>query len=1405
MIRLQRSVILTDAVKTYRVEVNVSKFEFTVMRKRLKILHQLLVCITSVLVCVQASAQTSNIQFTSLSSKDGLSSNTVQSILKDRYDLLWFATDDGLNKFDGTRFKTYRHNAHDTTSLETNEIVTLYEDAKGQLWIGTVGGSLHKYDRQHDRFERIHAKHQNKAYNLINVKAIAGDKEGKLWLATFAGLRVFDPATSQVNKFETDLQLPDVLKNGIILSVYRDRKNRMWVGTKAGLYRYDVASGHFTTFLHSNANATSIAGNAVKAITQDESGNLWFGTTDGLSMLPDSELGFKNYKYNSKDAGQSISSNVIYALASKNKNELWVGTENGLDVLNVASGNIRYFGTDSRNSFSLTSKSIRSILADKQGICWIGTYQGGINKYDENLTFFSLKRSNPFDPYGLSAPFVTSFAESTKGDVYVGTDGGGLNVFNPQTRLLNHVPIKSKIDNPTSGISILTLAKAKDDRLWIGTYQNGLFCLNHQTGAYQQLIKDGSASSLSSNDIFCLMEDKRGYLWIGTNGAGVNILNPITNKVDSKLPGESLGQAPKAMHNGFVRAFEEDRRGNIWIGTNGGGVNIYDPETKHYTVLQRSNKTFPSDKINTIHEDKNGVLWVGTNDEGLVSVDENHKHLRVYDERNGLPNNVILKIIEDRDGKIWVTTNKGISVLNKAKNSFTNYNSFNGLQNNAFLQGAAFAASNGQLYFGGTEGFNYLMPSSVKINKNIPAVLFTNLTIGAQTVTSADKSHLDEDISVAKEFTVDFKQSFSLNYVAVNYTSPKQNHYAYRLKGFEKDWIDAGTNTTVYYTNLNPGEYVFEVKASNNDGFWNTTPKSIKIIVQPPFWLTWYAYVVYITSAIGVPLYIRHRGIRKLQQEFEHEQEKREQHRLRELDQSKIKFLTNLSHEFRTPIALIMAPADKLLNQPVDIQTSAQINIIKRNARRLLNMVNQLLDFRKLEEQELKLCTSEGDVIGFLKEVSESFRDLSEKKRITFVFNSGLEGLLMRFDHDKLERILFNLLSNAFKFTPEGGKVMLAVYLRTDIHNEQQSSLVIEVSDTGIGIGAGQQAQIFERFFQSEQSPAILNQGSGIGLSIVKEFVIMHGGSIAVQSEPGKGSTFTVELTYTPVDLPLTTRLAHAPEQHNIAEVPDVGEGLQTGEHPLLLIIDDNEEFRFYLKDHLKASYRIIEAANGKEGWQQALAHHPELVISDMMMPYMDGVELSKKLKADKRTSHIPVILLTASTSEREQMQGLTSGVNDYLTKPFSFNILNAKIKNMLAFSRSLKKAYSKQLSVASPEVEIEQAGERFIKTVVDYVKSNLNNTQLSVEDLSRHVGMSRGSLYNKILEITGQTPVEFIRTMKLEQAALLLEKSDMNIAQIAYAVGFTTPNYFAKSFKSKYNMLPSEYLNLKRKAFEIK
>jgi signal transduction histidine kinase/DNA-binding response OmpR family regulator len=753
-----------------------------------------------------------------------------------------------------------------------------------------------------------------------------------------------------------------------------------------------------------------------------------------------------------------------------------------------------------------------------------------------------------------------------------------------------------------------------------------------------------------------------------------------------------------------------------------------------------------------------------------------------------------------------------------------NYNYHNGVQNNNFVHGAGLRISHGELFFGGLDGFNYFNPAYLKKNINIPSVLITELRISNQLVVPSADGPIKENISIAKEINLDYKQNFALSFVGLNYTSPEQNMYAYKLDGFDKNWNYVGSSTTASYTNLDPGEYIFRIKASNNDGVWNNNGASIRIYVRPPFWRTTLAYILYALIIIGSVLYFRYKSIQKIRREFaleqermQKEQERKEAERTHELDRLKIKFLTNLSHEFRTPISLILGPVEKLLSQKKNESSIGQLHMIKRNARRLLNLVNQLLDFRKMEEQELKLQTSEGELVTFVKEVVDSFKDLSERKKIDFVFRSQIDQLYTLFDHDKLERILFNILSNAFKFTLAGGQIRLELERDDNRSRESITWVAIKITDTGIGIPEDKKGKIFERFFQHTTATTILNQGTGIGLSITKEFVKMHnGGTIDVESEPGKGTTFTVHLPFVSLKAP-EKNAEYSPEEDTeptieskqteelLEEVNEVALPNNKKDLPSILLVEDNEDFRFYLKDNLRLQYKVFEATNGKEGWQKALACHPQLIVSDISMPYMNGIELTQKIKSDKRTSHLPVILLTALTGEEDQLKGLEIGANDYITKPFNFEVLNAKIKNLLVLNTTLKNTYTKQIKVITPEIEIESADEKLLQEIMRHLEENLTNSQLSVEDLSRHVGMSRSSLYSKLLELTGQTPVEYIRSVKLEKAAFLLEKSDMNIAQIAYSVGFSTPNYFAKSFKAKFNMLPSEYMNKMRKESEKK
>lgn len=1331
-------------------------------------------------------------RFTAITSMDGLSSNTVTAILKDRYGLLWFATDDGLNKFDGTGFTVYRHHKNDSTSLKSNDISALCEDRAGRIWVGTIIGSLHVYDRRKDSFWRIKTHH--------SINSICENEKGKMWIGTTQGLIIMDPETQVATKFAPSHRIPAQVAEKHIHRVFRDHNGRMWIGTSDGLFRFLNDQNRFVPVDYLGGEAGKEGSSFITAIAEDSTGRIWIGTQNGLHMLSAEGKLIQSFHYERQNI-QSISSNMIFAIGAQRRGELWVCTDGGLNIMDTRTGWIARHAPDPRTQFSITNKSIRSILIDPAGICWLGTYKGGINKYDRNLTLFGLKRCDPYDPYGLNAPFVTSFAEHTNGDIFVGTDDGGVNLYHRKTNLFSKFPINPNNKAASSGLAVLSLAFAAPDALWIGTFQDGLFRLDPSTGRYEQFTQSREPTSLGNNNIFALHQDKKGRLWIGTNGGGVNIFHPDTRQFERLFsPGTTLRKRIIPL-NAYIRDIIEDRHGKFWIASHGTGIAVFDSEKRVSVLLDKENAALPSNNVLSLLEDSHGNIWAGTGGEGLALFNPERQAFTTYGMKEGLSSGMINKVLEDAQGRIWVSTNDGISFFDVHKKKFTNYTAYNGLQNNTFALGAGLRTSDDMLFFGGIAGFNYFDTRSLKKNLSRTPVILKDLKVGNRTITSADSNMIDADITIAKSIRLDYKQNFSLGYAALNYTNPKQTTYRYRLVGLQNEWQQAGPATTASYTNLSPGEYRFEVQASSDDADWGSMPASIAVIVKPPFYLTTYAYIFYVLAPIMVVFLMRRRGIRRLNRKFREEQARRENERAQELDRLKIKFLTNLSHEFRTPISLILAPVENLLSHESSHQP--QIMSIRRNAKRLLNLVDQLLDFRNLQDQELKADLQKNDIVPFIREACDLFSDLSQRKRIRFIFDSAIEHLLIDFDADKMERILFNLLSNAFKFTPEGGEVALRLSYGTD--HSQENQLYINVSDTGIGISPEHHDKIFDRFFQDEADTTILNQGSGIGLSIVREFVQMHGGFITVSSAPGKGSVFTVGLpckamAFNPVEITppapfadfVQPQIAITPAEKTVQADQD--------ETSKVLIVEDNAEFRHYLKENLDAHYRVLEACNGKEGWQKVLSHHPDLIVSDIAMPEMDGINLSQKIKSDKRTSHIPIILLTASSGEEQQLKGLNSGANDYLTKPFNFEILHVKINNLLLLNRLLKNVYSRQIQVSGGHAEVESGDVRLLRDILSYIDDNLNSTQLSVEKLAKHVGMSRGTLYTRVLEISGQTPIEFIRSIKLEKAALLLEKSDMNVSQISYTAGFATPNYFTKSFKAKFNMLPSEYKTMKRK-----
>lgn len=1340
-------------------------------------------------LCNPIIGQELPISFQRYYSKDGLSSNTILCIFRDSQGFLWLGTEDGLNRYDGKNYKVYRYDADNKEGLKSNHITALFEDREGRIWIGTNGGGLSYYDRKMDIIRSYDRTPDNRPLNAA-ITCIEQDHNGNLWVGSYGALYVLN--TKNLNKVPDNsyLKIVDSFLGKISRFIYKDSKDRMWVASGENVYMFskDFKKKKHYKLLDTNFDKSNHS--EVTSIIEDDQNRIWISTSYGLKYLSPDQ---KDFLPLNKFGSGRISSNRIYSIAKDLKGGLWVGTDKGLDILNTLNFDVTSFTPDVANMHSLSHKSIRSIFVDRYGIYWVGTFQGGLNKYDTNLSHFKLKGVDFFASKDNSFNMITSFTEY-EDKVLLGVDVGGVFVYDRKNDKVSPLSFDSELGN---GLSVLSLEKKQDD-LFIGTYQKGLYKYNLKTQKLYHYPHDETETGLNNKDIFCLKKDFLGNIWIGTNGGGINLISAQDGSLKKYLFKDRQVLNDIEPAGDFIRVITEDEQNNMWVGTYGSGLSVYNPITRKNIFYDKENSGLPSNYVLAIHVDKQGNAWVGTNGNGIGLLRKGTSRFEIISEKHGLINGVVQSIVEANNGNIWFSTNKGLSCYNPSEKKFKNYTQSAGLQDGAFMQGAGLKLNDGEIYFGGQNGFNHFYPKDLKLNNNPARVVLTELRIDNELIKPEVDGILKESLLTADQIELKYKQNFSISFEALNFTVPEDNQFEYRLLGLDNNWITGGKENSAYFTNLDPGEYTFQVRARNNDGIWNEEVKSITIIVAPPFWLTIYAYIFYVLLFVGAILLLRHRGIKKLEHKFALEQEriqarqlieqqKREAEALHQLDQMKIKFLTNLSHEFRTPISLIIGPIDNLISKNQDPNVSESLNLIKRNIRRLLNLVNQLLDFRKMEEHELKLHNTNGNIISFIEEVFQSFADMAVKKGIEYSFNTCEKRFYTAFDEDKIERILFNIISNAFKFTEKGGDIAVNIIgLKLEENNKKR--ITIEVRDTGIGIPEYAQKSIFESFFQHETVGRVLNQGSGIGLSIAESFVKMYNGKISVDSEVDKGSVFTfnllLEIIEEPVeDLLLENELA----DHNIITIPV--------QKSVVLIIEDDDDFRTYLRDCLIETYQVIESVNGKEGWQKALFHHPDIIISDVHMPIMNGLELAQKLASDKRTKQIPIILLTASQVENGLVCGFESGAVGYINKPFDVNVLLAKLNSLLALNFAFKDVYSRQLTINTPEIEIVSEKDRFIQNVSTYIHDNINNPQLSVEMLSIHLSISRASLYNRILDYTGMSPVEFIRSIKLEMAANLLKKSDKTIAEIAYETGFANPNYFTKVFKSKYQMKPSDYI----------
>lgn len=1359
---------------------------------------------------IQAIAQATKAVFKHLTINEGLSQNTVYSILQDHEGYIWIGTTDGLNKYDGYDFTIYKHDINDKNSLTNSQINALLEDKKGDLWIGTADG-INFYDRKRDLFTHIYTLSKRSSETNDYITAILQDKKGNIWVSTYDGLKLYDAATKTFIKYqsgdETDMQSKKVQ------TIFEAGNDVLWVGTNKNLKLFDINTRRYITIPPVLANNGLLKNSGIRSIKKDKKGTYWIGTeVAGVFNYDPVAQTCVNYRQENGNAN-SLLSDIVRDIFIVNSGEVWIGTRDGLSVLK--DGRFRNYQYDKYDPDALSHNSVRYIMQDRSGNVWVGTFAGGVNIfYAGSNNFVHLGEQIGASP-GLSHRVVSSILSNGNGTFWVGTEGGGLNYVDRKNNQYKAFPILDKGKQLKSN-NVKSLAKDDQGNIWVGAY-DGLAYFNVKTSSLSIYRSLNNYPNPVENQIYALSATADG-VWIGTNGAGLQFMDKsgnITNYIHNSKDAGSIS-------SNSVSSILKDVKGDgYWIGTQQ-GLNYLDLRSQKFTQYKHTDGDKYSLNYNsvlTVFCDAQQRLWLGTEGGGLSYFDQKTHKFYPIASQQGLSNSVVHAINQDKAGNLWVSSNKGLVRIsfkrfgvpfNSSDLSISNYTITDGLQSNQFSSNATAADANGELLFGGINGISYFDPTKIEVNKFKPPVVFTDFLIRNKTVSLTDEgSPLTAQVNETGQITLTHDQGFiSFKFAALNFINPEKNQYAYKMEGFkgDDDWHYVGDQRMATYTNLNAGTYYFKVKAANNDGIWNDQSRSIKLIVLPPWWKTWWAYLLY-ASCIGGLLYTFYYysfKTERLKNELLFEQLSHEKDQ--ELSQRKLTFFTNISHEIKTPLTLILAPLEKLVSMNEgNNKIQNQLMLMQRNGERLIRLINQLLDFRKFESGNMALQAAEGNIVRFVNEVFIAFESYAVSKNITFGFDSKAEDIRVYYDRDKLEKILYNLLSNALKFTPEGGKITVSV-------KADDKNVVIGVEDNGPGIPEEDQGKIFELFNHFNYSRNSIH-GTGIGLAFSKGLVELHHGELSVQSrvatDTENGYTcFTVKLPLGKSHLKPEDIDREFKDSENISQYHSLGVNLEqplintaepvadTADKPIMLIVEDNPEVLNFVASTFAAKYNVHKAGDGQKGWQMAAEIIPDIIISDVMMPNMNGIELCNKVKSDIRTSHIPIILLSARTPLIFKIEGLETGADDYITKPFSVNVLEARVSNLVASRKKLRDRYRQEITLQPTNVAITSPDEKFLTKVMKFIEDNISEPNLTVEELGKEIGMSRVTLYRKIKALTNQTAIEFIRGVRIKRAAQLLEQNKFNVSEISYMVGFMDVDYFRKCFKEQFGHTPKEYMH---------
>ncbi len=1349
------------------------------------------------------NAQDIGMVFSHADVNDGLSDNWVKCIYRDSRGFLWFGTSSGLNRFDGYNFEVFRHRASDSTSIADNAINAITEDNDGNLWVGTRSG-ISILDGQTFVFSSISLipSMPQACQDIAYITTMKRDDSGDILVGTHNGLFLFSHSAGTFRHILPDEQSCSSELNNIT-SLADGSDGTWWIGTNnCFIFRYSPRTNSIEKF--ECLKETNESSGSVSFLMTDRDNNLWVGDNNGLSLFDIEtrtwDLNFRNL------VGRRFKKLQITGIDQDPEGQIWVSTDGqGVFVIGPRDFSLVNIVNHPYVSGSLSGNGLTSILCDNTGIVWIGTSKKGFDYYKKNIRKFSLYQNFPGDENSLSYNDVDCLTEDHRGNIWIGTNGGGLNCLDRSSGRFTRYTSGASGKNSLSSNNVVSLFEDSELKLWIGTYLGGLNCFDPETGMFKVYRHDDTDSlSISDDRIWSVCEDSKKNIWIGTLTSGLNLFDRRSGKFIRFTTQNS------SICFDYINSLEIDGDDNLWISS-ANGLIFFNPEQEMahcYFHNPDDNSSLSDNQVISTYTDSRGFFWVCTSN-GLNLMDRHSGRFRVFTEADGLPSNTVLRILEDDKKDLWISTKNGISRLSMSRDrdegmeafTFRNYGISDGLQGKEFTETAALKTGDGQLWFGGPDGLNAFYPSDIEDDTSQAVVVMTGLRIFNKKISHGEKINnrilLEKPVFNTDRLVLKYREnSFTIEFAALNYFNPADNIYSYNLEGFDDKWITTvGDENFATFSNLNNGKYVFRVRGTNQDGLWNNHTAEISIRVLPPFWKSWYAYTTYTLLLLSLLAFLRFLILYRERLNMRLEQEQIESQYLHDIDSLKIKFFTNISHEFRTPLTLILSPVEKLLDKWKGSPDEKYLRLIRQNGRRLLLMVNQLLDFRRMEVQGFGLSPSYGDLISFIDEVVVSFSDLSEQKKISLNYEHALNELYVWFDRDKIEKIMFNLLSNAFKFTNPGGVIIVTLTGgQTSDSGNGTREVEIRVRDTGIGIPADKVEKIFDYFYQVSFMTDV--QGTGLGLALVKEFARLHGGDVKVESEAGKGSCFILEL-------PLK---AVSPGHQAEPASADINRGQAYSNEPetvtqsaperrcRIVIAEDNDDLRFYMKDNLRGKYDIFEASNGEEALALIQKVVPDLIISDIVMPVMDGKELCRKIKSDLRLRHIPLIIITAHSSQKEQFESLETGADDFIPKPFIFPLLESKINNFICLSRSLRQSGIRERNTEPSGIDIVPMDEKFLEKVHILVEKNIANVNYTVEELSNDLGISRTLFYKKILSLTGKPPLEFIRTIRMKRAAQLLEKSQLNVSEVAFRVGYNDPKYFRKHFRNEFGILPSRY-----------